>query len=77
MSANARSSDHDCLADFDLASSIDHDIMDIQCTMHNMERLVNVLETLKNLDTGYQFLTKASYCGQLYLFANGGDMKIG
>jgi len=75
--ANARSSDDDCLADFDLTSSIDHDIMNIQRTVHDMERLVNVLKTLKNLNPADQVLTKASCCGQLHLCANSGDMEIG
>lgn len=77
ISANARSFDYNCLADFDLASSIDHDVMDIQCTMHNMERLVNMLKTLKNLNTGDQVLIKASYCGQIRICLNGGDVEIG
>jgi len=44
--------------------------------MHNIKRLMNILEILKNLDTNYQFLIKTSSCEQLYLFANNDDIKI-
>ncbi len=76
MSVNARSSDYNCFADFDLTSSIDYNVIDIQCTIYNIERLINVLKILKNLDTDNQLLIKTLYCRQHYLFANSDNIKI-
>jgi len=76
MSVNARFSGYNCFADFDLISSIDYNIINIQYIIYNIKRLVNILKILKNLDTDYQFLIKISYCEQLYFFANNDNIKI-